>query len=71
MKRKKGLSNCITLLGPILKMKAEVAAAASVPRSVIWNEKKIMKMFRHIHEKCKSYPEYSFVLQSVKFEFIP
>ena len=35
MKRKKGLSNCITLPGLILKMKAEVAAAASVPLSVI------------------------------------
>lgn len=35
MKRKKGLSNVREVLGAILKTKAEVAAAASVPFSVI------------------------------------
>ena len=38
IKRKKGLSNCITFEGAILNTKADVAAAASVPFSVIWNK---------------------------------
>ena len=35
MKRKKGLSKVMDVLGAILNTKAEVAAAASVPFSVI------------------------------------
>ena len=56
MKRKKGLSNCITFPGLILKMKAAVAAAASVPLSVIYvcRDKNILSLVKFMSHTLRT-----------------